>query len=168
MRSGLGKYPHAWFSGASLTLALLVAMSSSAFANGKTHKPKGGMSEHMQAMMAVKQEIPAEYRIMNRTPVRPDEDSLQQGQKLYLKNCSVCHGEKGDGKGPAAKVMKTRPANFLEKKHSAIYGPGEKYWLIGNGTKKTGMPAFTHFTPAQRWHLVNHILQLQKEGSAKR
>jgi hypothetical protein len=36
----------------------------------------------------------------------------------------------------AAYVLKTPPANFLDHKHSAIYGPGEKYWIIGNGTGK--------------------------------
>lgn len=127
--------------------------------------PEKEMSEHMDAMMAVKEEIPEEYRMMNRTPIIPDDESLQQGEKLFRQNCSVCHGEKGDGKGPAAGAMKTPPANFLEKKHSAMYGPGEKYWIIGNGTKKTGMPAFEQLVPAQRWHLVNHILQLQQEGS---
>lgn len=60
--------------------------------------------------------------------------------------------------------MKTPPANFLEKKHSAIYGPGEKYWIIGNGTGKTGMPAFSQLTPVQRWHLVNYIIHLQEEN----
>ncbi len=166
MTSKCGNFSKTWPLHTALVLTSLVTLSSSAFANGKAHNPDGEMTEHMQSMMAVKEDIPEEYRIMNRTPVTPDESSLQQGGELFLENCSVCHGEKGDGKGPASKAMKVPPANFLEKKHSKIYGPGEKYWLIGNGTGKTGMPAFTHLTPAQRWHLVNYIFLLQKEEKA--
>lgn len=146
-----------------LTLQLFIATSSSTLAHEKTHHADGGMSAHMQSMLAVKAGVPEEYQIMERTPILPTEESLQQGQKLFVPNCSVCHGEKGDGKGPAATAMKTPPANFLEKKHSAIYGPGEKYWIIGNGTGKTGMPAFSQLTPGQRWHLVNYIFHLQEE-----
>ncbi len=145
----------------SLTLVLIVT-STFVLANGKGHHPEKKMSEHMQSMMAAKEGVPEEYQIMERTPVLPDEDSLQLGSKLFLQNCSVCHGEKGNGKGPAAAALKTPPANFLDIKHSATYGPGDKYWIIGNGTGSTGMPAFTQFTPVQRWNLVNHILQLQQ------
>jgi len=145
-----------------ILLLLFVISTSPPLASGKdNHLPDGGTSEHMQSMMATKNRVPEEYRIMERTPILPSKQSLQQGRKLFLQNCSVCHGEKGDGKGPDAAALKTPPANFLDKKHSAIYGPGEKYWIIGNGTGKTGMPAFSQFTPIDRWHLVNFILQLQ-------
>jgi len=121
-------------------------------------------SAHLQAMMAMKKDIPEEYRIMERSPMLPDAESLEQGKTLFRKNCSVCHGEKGDGQGPAAKSLKNPPANFLDLDHSAIYGPGEKFWLIGHGSPQTGMPAFPKLTPVERWHLVNHILHLQQEN----
>lgn len=149
-------------------LPLIVLISSYAIsatpvlAAGSGHHHDEETPDHMQSMMAVKEEIPDEYSIMERTPILPSEESLQQGQKLFLQNCSVCHGEEGDGKGPAAAALKTPPANFLDKKHSAIYGPGEKFWIIGHGTGQTGMPAFSHLTPIDRWNLVNHILQIQQ------
>lgn len=145
-----------------IAFLLFMAMSTSAAAHGKAHQPKGEMSDHMQSMLELKEDIPEEFGIMERTPILPSEESLQQGEKLFLQNCSVCHGERGDGKGSAAAAMETAPANFLEKKHSAIYGPGEKYWIIGKGSGKTGMPAFSLLTPIQRWHLVNYILHLQE------
>ncbi len=104
-----------------ILLLLLVISTSPLLANGKdNHHPDGGTSEHMQSMMAAKEGVPEEYRIMERTPILPNDESLQQGRKLFLQNCSACHGEKGDGKGPAAAALKTPPANFLDKKHSAI------------------------------------------------
>lgn len=151
-----------------IVFLLFLVMGQIVFAHGKEkHQAKKEMSDHMKEMYALKGEIPEEYRIMERTPVIPKKKSLQQGKALFEKSCVVCHGEAGDGKGPAAETMSTPPANFLDKKHSAIYGPGEKYWIIGNGSGKTGMPEFPQIDLINRWHLVNYILHLQREGAAE-
>lgn len=151
-----------------MVVLLFFMIGQVVFAHGKEKLPADKvMSGHMKEMYALKDTIPEEYRIMVRTPILPDEESLQRGQKLYEQSCVVCHGTAGDGKGPAAAAMSTPPANFLDKKHSAIYGPGEKYWIIGNGSGKTGMPEFPKIDSIDRWHLVNYILHLQQEGATE-
>jgi cytochrome c oxidase cbb3-type subunit I/II len=40
------------------------------------------------------------------------EDNLALGEKVYRDNCVACHGEKGDGKGPQADRLKTKPRDF--------------------------------------------------------
>jgi len=35
-----------------------------------------------------------------------------EGKTVYLERCAICHGEKGDGKGPAADLMFPRPRDF--------------------------------------------------------
>ena len=148
---------------------LLSLLATQGFGHGdEKHPEKGVKSDHMQAMMALKEQIPPEYRIMERTPVIPDEHSLARGRELYLQQCAACHGEQGRGDGPAAKALATPPADFLDREHSAIYGPGEKYWIIGHGTGKTGMPGFAQIAPEDRWHLVNFILDLQKDTEGTR
>jgi mono/diheme cytochrome c family protein len=37
---------------------------------------------------------------------------VARGRKLYLQHCAVCHGPKGEGNGPMAKVLTTPPANL--------------------------------------------------------
>src|SRR5206468_1160678 len=44
------------------------------------------------------------------------EAQRESGKKLYLKNCSQCHGEKGDGEGYAAPHLRPRPRNFTTGK----------------------------------------------------
>jgi len=147
---------------------LIIVASGAVFASGTGHHHDDQtMSEHMRSMMTVKESIPEEFRIMVRTPIPADPESLQKGRALFMQHCSVCHGANGDGKGPAAAALNTPPANFLDRQHSAIYSPGEKYWIIAHGSTQTGMPAFTQISPLERWHLVNHILLLQKNSSAK-
>ena len=144
-----------------LTMCFLFGFVSFAVAAGEGHHHHEE-SGHMKSMMAVKDKVPEEYKIMDRTPVVPTQASLNTGQALYQENCLVCHGREGKGNGPAASSLKNKPANFLDKDHSSIYGPGEKYWIITHGTETTGMPGFPQLQPQERWHLVNYILNLQK------
>ncbi len=145
---------------------ILLAATGSAMAHGKEdHATKSTMDKHMQTMMAAKEQVPEDYRIMERTPIIPDAESLALGAALYSESCAVCHGDKGDGKGPAAFALPTPPANFLDTHHSGMYNPGEKFWIIGNGSKGTGMPPFPGLSPADRWHVINYILSFQQSQS---
>lgn len=124
---------------------------------------KTDMKSHMEAMMRLKERVPKDYKIMDRTPVIPTGKSLAKGKALYSENCAVCHGDSGDGKGPAAAGMSPPPANFMDIAHSNIYGPGDKFWIITNGSMEAGMPGFSaDISSAGRWHLVNYILSLQE------
>lgn len=149
---------------------IFVALSSapSSHAHGSTPHA-GAENDHLAVMRQVKEKIPEEYRIIDRTPVVPSEESLRRGREIYRTFCLVCHGEKGAGDGPAAKGMKTPPANFLDTKHSAMYGPGEKFWIVGNGIDAVQMPGFSRqIAPLDRWHVVNYILSLQTSGEKSR
>lgn len=149
-------------------LAVLVLLVNLALAHAhgtNLHGEQSVSSEHMQKMMALKKKVPEEYQIMERTPVFPDTSSLDRGAQLYTENCASCHGMKGDGQGPLADSLLTPPANFLDKEYGNFYNPGEKYWIIGNGSPRAGMPAFGDFSPDDRWHLVNYILSLQDNGT---
>lgn len=141
-------------------LTVLITTGLAVAHGNEKHPEKTKMDQHMQAMMAVKGKVPEDYRVMERTPIVPDAESLARGKELFAQNCTVCHGENGDGKGPAAAALPTPPANFLDTHHSGMYNPGEKYWIIGNGSGATGMPGFPNLSPADRWHLINHILSL--------
>lgn len=143
----------------------LISLSTANAHGNKTHGEETASSEHMQEMMALKKKVPEEYQIMERTPVFPDSSSLERGTQLYTESCASCHGKNGNGQGPLANSLPTPPANFLDKKYGDFYNPGEKYWIIGNGSQVTGMPAFGKLSPADRWHLVNYILSLQNNGS---
>jgi mono/diheme cytochrome c family protein len=148
-------------------MVIFVSATTTCLAHGKDGHDQGhGMSPHMQAMYALKDKVPEDHQIMERTPIIPDQESLQNGSAIFQGQCAACHGEQGRGDGPAAKGLNPKPANFLDREHSAIYGPGEKFWIIGNGSGETGMPAFPGLSLMERWDLVNHIYHLQR-GAAE-
>jgi mono/diheme cytochrome c family protein len=43
-------------------------------------------------------------------------DKIDTGKDLYNKNCQVCHGINGDGKGQAAPGFKPKPTNFTKSR----------------------------------------------------
>jgi len=45
--------------------------------------------------------------------VEADAGFIEAGERLYQANCSLCHGERGLGNGPAARGLPVRPANLV-------------------------------------------------------
>ncbi len=143
------------------TLGLFLVSAQDVLAHGDDHA-------HMQEMVALKERIPEQYHIMDRTPVTPSPESLARGARLYTRHCAACHGPWGEGDGLAAAALPAPPASFLDREHSDFYGPGEKYWIIGEGIVEAAMPGFSdQLSPRDRWDLVNFILELQRQAETK-
>src|SRR5262245_29106304 len=73
----------------------------------------------------------------------------ESGKKLYLKYCSQCHGEKGDGEGYAAIHLRPRPRNFTTGKFKIRTTPSgalpthqDLVNIISHGMPYTSIPAW--------------------------
>ncbi len=45
-----------------------------------------------------------------------DRREYNKGENLYSDKCHICHGKRGDGKGPGGVAFNPRPANFTDPK----------------------------------------------------
>ncbi|UUP17999.1 c-type cytochrome [Nitratireductor thuwali] len=73
-------------------------------------------------------------------PENASEALLAEGAGHYAESCAHCHG--GPGQEPAAwsRGMRPEPPHLVE---AAIEWTGEEiHWIVSNGIKMTGMPAF--------------------------
>jgi len=77
----------------------------------------------------------------------------EAGKKLYLKYCSQCHGENGDGEGYAAPHLRPRPRNFTSGKFKIRTTPSgalpthqDLVNVIRRGMPYTSMPAWPNFS----------------------
>jgi len=92
-----------------------------------------------------------------KNPVKTTKASIQKGKEIYEKKCSLCHGEKGDGKGPASAGLNPKPTSFKGPHgHGGQFSDGEHFWKITTG--RGGMPSFQKdLTEEERWYVVNYI-----------
>jgi hypothetical protein len=68
-------------------------------------------------------------------------DIVAEGKKLFegKATCVNCHGKKGDGQGPAGKVLNPGPRDFTNCKFHKKRKDGELMWILKNGSPGTGM-----------------------------
>src|SRR3989304_5731671 len=96
---------------------------------------------------------PQEAKKMKNT-VKATKSSIQKGKEIYEQKCALCHGVKGDGKGPASAGLNPTPTNFRES-HGESMTDGEHLWKITTG--RGAMPSFEKdLTVEERWHGVNY------------
>src|SRR3954452_11993804 len=95
-------------------------------------------------------------------PSRPQgtKASIERGSSQYGLDCGVCHAEDGRAQQPPGQLMYPR-ASDLTSKEVQSYSDQELFWIIQNGIRFTGMPAFGNVeTPDHVWDLVNYVRTL--------
>lgn len=93
---------------------------------------------------------------------------LKQGKASFTTNCAVCHGEQGDGSGPAAVALNPKPRNFGTEKFKNGDTAEAIFATLEKGLPNTTMVAFAHLSEQERWALAFHVLELKKTGAKKK
>jgi DMSO reductase family type II enzyme heme b subunit len=87
----------------------------------------------------------------------------QNGKVVYERKCMLCHGEKGDGKGPAAEELSPAPRDFVagvyKIRTTATKIPSDEdlFKVITDGMPGTSMPPWKVLPEKERWDLVTYI-----------
>ncbi|MFO0982495.1 MAG: c-type cytochrome [Planctomycetota bacterium] len=94
-------------------------------------------------------------------------ERVEHARKVFLAECSGCHGERGRGDGPAAATLPVRPRNltaerfkFRSTESGELPRRQDLFDTITSGLPGSGMPAFTFLPEADRWLLVDHVRAL--------
>ncbi|TAN21653.1 MAG: c-type cytochrome [Acidobacteria bacterium] len=100
--------------------------------------------------------VPPQWRDMP-NPYPPTPEELARGEFVYQQECIYCHGEVGDGNGPAARYLHPKPFNFTLLKRQPWSG-GLLYYQIMNGITGSAMPFFKDdLESAKIWAVSNYI-----------
>jgi len=85
-------------------------------------------------------------------------DRLDLGQRLFLRNCAACHGERGAGDGPGGKHQPKKPADFTDARRM-LAGTSALYTAkIRRGGMGTGMPYWgSIFTEEELAAVVDYV-----------
>jgi high-affinity iron transporter len=88
-------------------------------------------------------------------PLAPNTaPSFDRGTMLFNQNCAACHGAKGDGHGPAAAALATRPIAFIDPDRARQRSVFALYQVITQGLDGTPMASFASLPTADRWALA--------------
>lgn len=82
---------------------------------------------------------------------------VEQTKSLFATNCSMCHGQSGQGDGPLAKNLSPEPTNFTDKERATNRSLMGLFDAVSNGIDDTPMVAFTQFNEQQRWSLAFYV-----------
>lgn len=80
------------------------------------------------------------------------------GTDHYAAHCAVCHGAPGVPQSEIALGMYPRPAELAAS--AKTYKPNELFWILKNGIKMSGMPAWADHADDELWATVAFIMRL--------
>lgn len=105
--------------------------------------------------------------LARKNPVKPAKESIEVGKKLFESQCTMCHGEKGDGKGDLAVDRGWHVPDFTDAKVMKEKTDGELFFLLTKG--RGHMPGQENrLKEEQKWHIVNFIRSLAGPANEKR
>lgn len=138
-----------------LFFTILLISSSIIFAqdNNSENQNKTGSSSEWIA--------PASANKLN-NPVAEISAATDKGGELFVQNCTTCHGTSGEGDGPTADMLDTKPADLTSSKVQKE-SDGAIFWKITNG--KGAMASYKKdLSEEQRWQLVNYVRKLGRDS----
>jgi mono/diheme cytochrome c family protein len=125
----------------------------------------------MEIFLATKFRSSIIHRASRRSIPPPPSDvkaGLEEGDNLYDAECAACHGLDGHSPTDAGRWMYPRAAD-LTSSEVQQYSDRELFWIVSNGIRFTGMPAFAQVeTNEHIWDLVLYLRTLQRVGPIMR
>jgi mono/diheme cytochrome c family protein len=148
-----------------LTLASLVALPVAAggilLRGGISARPQPSRLEAAAARAARRWLIPAATR--NATnPLSPSPRVIAEGRAHFADHCASCHGNDGSGQTAMGRGLYPR-APDMRLPGTQELADGELFYIIENGIRFTGMPAWgKDGAPEESWKLVHFIRRLPR------
>jgi cytochrome c oxidase cbb3-type subunit 2 len=96
--------------------------------------------------------------------VPQSDEQAARGKLVYARRCAGCHGEKGDGNGPAATFLDPRPRNFTlgvfkfrTTPSGSLPTDGDLYRTITRGVRYTAMPTWHELPEKDRLAVIAYV-----------
>ena len=156
--------------GAAAVLGLVVAVAASLLHDGLSSRATPGRLEIMLARKARHLAIPANARLAQ-NPVLTSPEDLRDARLHFADHCAICHANDGGGQTMMGNGLYPK-APDLRLPETQNLSDGELFWIIENGVRFTGMPAFSnggeHGGAPDNWKLVHFIRHLPHLTAAER
>jgi mono/diheme cytochrome c family protein len=139
----------------------------SIFHNGLSARATPTLLETIIARDARHLAIPSTARNLQ-NPVPASAENLRDALLHFADHCASCHGNDGRGDTLLGRGLYPKPPD-LRLPESQNLSDGELFWVIENGVRFTGMPAFSNpGSQDDSWKLVQFLRHLPRLTAEER
>ena len=124
-------------------------------------RAKADAHEVTRACRAAREDVVTRFGLRTTPAERP---SLARAERLYVDNCAVCHGAKGDANTDRARELDPSPASFKDRERLNALAPFRVYNALTFGVPGTAMASFDALPASDRWSLAFYVFRLGHEG----
>ncbi len=145
-----------------LLLTLLLASFAAGCGRSKPTAPSGGANPSVADQSSGTAKVSAP---------EPQNAASQTVASLYGRHCAACHGDKGDGKGIAAKFLYPKPRDFRAGNFRLVSTANNVPTLedleavIVRGMPGSSMPPWAHLSTGERRELAEYVIELRRQGA---
>src|SRR5467141_1549379 len=151
-------------------LGIVAAVAVSFLHDGLSARAKPSALEAIVARKARHMAIPSNARLAQ-NPLLASAEDLRDARLHFADHCAICHGNDGGGETMIGGGLYPKPPD-LRLPETQNLTDGELFWIIENGVRFTGMPAFSnggeHGGMQGSWKLVHFIRHLPHLSVAER
>lgn len=140
-------------------VGLIVAAGAAIMHDGMSARATPSKLEEFVARHLWHLSVPSSARAAQ-NPVPATPENLREAMLHFADHCAVCHGNDGSGDGVFGRGLYPKPPD-VRQAATQNRTDGELFWIVENGVRFTGMPAFAGHGPKEdSWKLVNFIRHL--------
>jgi mono/diheme cytochrome c family protein len=145
-----------------VAIALIAVAVASVLHDGVSSRAKPTALEAMMAREVRHMAIPASARGAQ-NPIVETQENLRDARLHFADHCAICHANDGGGDTPIGRNLYPKPPD-LRQEDTQKLADGELFWIIENGVRFTGMPAFGGAPGSDQdsWKLVRFIRHLPR------
>ena len=143
-----------------IIIALIAVAAASVLHDGVSARAKPTALETMMAREVRHMAIPARARSLQ-NPAAERPENLHDARLHFADHCAICHANDGSGDTLIGRNLYPKPPD-LRREQTQKLADGELFWIIENGVRFTGMPAFggAQGSDQDSWKLVRFIRHL--------
>ena len=119
-----------------------------------------GVVETFLAKWALSRARQSESDLHN--PFQPTQENLEEGRKLYEKQCAFCHGQDGKGQGETGIQFYPPVPSLIDPQNERT--DGQVHSIVDKGIRYTAMPSFAKELRAdEMWKVVLWVRRLRQQ-----
>jgi mono/diheme cytochrome c family protein len=159
---------NAIFLGVVVAIALIAAAAVSLLHGGVSARVNPTALEIVMARQLRHMAIPKSARKLQ-NPATDTPENLREARLHFADHCAICHANDGSCDTPFGRNLYPKPPD-LRREQTQKLTDGEIFWIIENGVRFTGMPAFGggHGSEEDSWKLVRFIRHLPQLTAEER